>query len=209
MEFLLILCTGLLVGFLVPMPPGAIAVICIQRTLCKNRKSGFTSGLGAASANAVSATIAAFFLGIFLPFIEKNADILKVICGICIMILGISVFTKNPVIQMRKNSVRYQNLWSDFISVFIIAIINPAFILTFMAFFAFFNVSEITYLQGVGLIGGVYTGASLWWFLLTLGINTFRKEFRPRYMRYMNMASGALIVVLGLIVALSGIFGSQ
>ena len=199
----MILCTGMLVGFLIPIPPGAIAVVCTQRTLCKNRKSGFVSGLGASAANAISATIAVFFLGIVFPFIENNMEILKIICGVCIMILGISILTKNPVIQLRKKHTNKVNLWSDFLSIFLIAIVNPAFILTFMTFFAFFNVGEITYPQGVGLICGVFIGASLWWFIFTSGVNIFRNKFRVRYMLYLNKISGVVIIVLGLIVILS------
>ncbi|MDR2038546.1 MAG: LysE family transporter [Bacteroidales bacterium] len=193
---------------MVAIPPGAIAVLCIQRTLSKSRKSGFISGLGAASANTLSATIAAFFLGIVLPFIEKNIELLKIILGICVIVLGVITFFKNPVMQIRQNKEKKETLRSDFVSVFLIAIVNPAFILTYMAFFALFGVdSDISYFSGSFILAGVFIGASMWWFTLTTCIAMLRNKFRPRYLLYLNRTAGILIVLLGLVAVLSFLIG--
>jgi threonine/homoserine/homoserine lactone efflux protein len=208
MEFLLNLGIGIITGLMVAIPPGAIAVLCIQRTLSKSRKSGFISGLGAASANTLSATIAAFFLGIVLPFIEKNIELLKIILGICVIVLGVITFFKNPVMQIRQNKEKKETLRSDFVSVFLIAIVNPAFILTYMAFFALFGVdSDISYFSGSFILAGVFIGASMWWFTLTTCIAMLRNKFRPRYLLYLNRTAGILIVLLGLVAVLSFLIG--
>ena len=201
MESILILGKGLLTGFLVALPPGAMAVVCIQRTLSKSSKSGFISGLGATTGNVISATIATFFLGIVLPFIEKNFDILKTIFGILIILLGISIFIKNPAKQIKKKNVdKKENLWGDFLSVFLIALANPAFILTYMAFFAFFEINkeEVDHLKGIWLISGVFVGTMLWWLIFVTGINHLRGRFHIRYILYLNKIAGSVIIVLGI-----------
>ena len=206
MEWLNFLIKGITIGFVASIPLGPVGVICIQRTLCKSRRSGFVSGLGAAAADMIFAIIAAFFLTMVLAFVQRYIDILKVVGGIAVIIVGVNIFLKNPVVQIRRNRANKGSLWSDFLSVFGITLTNPAFILMFIALFASFGINNegtLPYVQGAGLIGGVLLGASLWWFVLTLGISFLRKWFRPRHMLYLNRISGALIVGLGAIAIIS------
>lgn len=44
---------GLLIGFSIAAPVGPIGVLCIRRTLAEGHASGFVSGLGAATADAI------------------------------------------------------------------------------------------------------------------------------------------------------------
>ena len=206
MQWLTFLMKGILIGFVASIPLGPVGVICVQRTLCKTRHSGFVSGLGAATADTLFATVAAFFLSMVLAFVQKHIDILKVVGGIAVIIVGVNIFLKNPVVQIRRNRANKGNLWSDYLSVFLITLTNPAFILMFMALFASFGISSegaVPYIQGTGLITGVFVGASLWWFVLTFGVSLLRKRFRPRHMLYLNRISGALIVALGAIAIIS------
>jgi len=205
MEWLTFLTKGMLIGFVASIPLGPVGVICVQRTLTKGRRSGFFSGLGAATADTIFAVIAAFFLSMVLAFVERHIDVLKVIGGICVIIVGVNIFLKNPAVQIRKNRANKGNLWSDYLSVFFITLTNPAFILMFIALFASFGISsdEGPTFQGTGLIAGVFVGASFWWFNLTLAVSFLRRRFRPRHMLYLNRISGSLIVALGAIAILS------
>lgn len=205
MEWLMFFFKGILIGFVASIPLGPVGVICVQRALCKNQRAGFISGLGAASADTVFATVAAFFLSIVMAFIQRYTIILKVIGGICVIIVGMSIFLKNPVVQIRKNRANKGSLWSDYLSVFFITLTNPAFILMFIALFASFGISIDggPVFMGTGLITGVFIGGALWWLTLTSAISLLRKKFRPRHMLYLNRISGALIVLLGIIAILS------
>ena len=206
MEWLVFFAKGLLIGFVASIPLGPIGMVCIQRTLARSQRSGFFSGVGAATADTFFATIAAFFLSVVMAFVERNIDLLRVIGGICVIIVGVSIFLKNPVVQIRRNRAGKGSLWSDFLSGFLLTLANPAFILVFLALFATFGISiqgDVPYFMGTGLIGGVLIGASLWWFSLTAGVSLFRRHFRPRHMLYLNRISGALIVGLGAAVILS------
>ena len=205
MESILILGKGLLTGFLVALPPGAMAVVCIQRTLSQSPKSGLISGLGATAGNTISAIIATFFLGIVLPFIGRNFDILKIVFGVLLILLGVSVFIKNPASQIRKSNVKKKEKhWRNFFSIFLIALANPAFILTYMAFFAFFEINKehIDHFQGAWLICGVFTGTLLWWIIFVTFINHLRNRFHLRYILYLNKIAGAAVIILGIIAIL-------
>lgn len=182
------------------MLPGPIWVLCVQRTLSKNQTSGFVSGLGASAADTIFAIIAFFSLSLVVSFIEKNTQIITVIGGLIVAVIGVNIFFSNPVVQIRRNRAGKKNLWQDFLSVFGITIVNPVYIFVFIALFAAFGVSHenLGMFNGTLMITGVFLGASSWWFLLTFLINLFRNRFRPRHLLYINRIAGAVIVVLGL-----------
>ena len=194
-----LLAKGIIIGLLSSIPLGPIGVMCIQRTLSKNQKAGFVSGLGAATADIIFATVTLYSLAVVMSFIENNLMFIKAIGGICVVIVGVTIFAKNPVVQIRNNrSGKGSSLWSDFLSMLLITIANPAFILIFVALFAAFGVSsDGQFISSVLMIAGVFLGSSLWWFILTFIVNLIRKKFRPRHLLWLNRLAGALIVILG------------
>lgn len=190
--------TGIIIGLMASIPLGPIGVLCIQRTLSKNHRSGFTSGLGAATADVLFASIALFSLTFVMSFIETHMIYIKAVGGICVIIVGVKIFLTNPVVQIRRNRAGKSSLWQDFISLFLITLANPAFILIFVALFAAFGVrQDMSLVSGLPMITGVYVGGALWWFMLTFVVNLFRTKFRPRHLLWINRVSGVVIVVLG------------
>lgn len=190
---------GLVIGFVASIPLGPVGVVCIQRTLSKSQRSGFVSGMGAACADFIFAVVAAFFLSFVMALIEDYINFIKVTGGIIVIIIGVNIFLKNPVIQIRKNRANKSDLWSDFISVFFLTLANPAFIFMFIALFAGFGISsgDTDTIHSFILVGGVFLGGAMWWFTLSSLISLLRKKFRPRHLLVLNRVSGALIVLLG------------
>ena len=58
-NILYLLLQGMGVGIAASITVGPVAVLCIQRTLSKSRRSGFASGLGVACADTLMAIFAA------------------------------------------------------------------------------------------------------------------------------------------------------
>ena len=206
-----ILLRGLTVGLIASITLGPVGVMCIQRTLSKNRQSGLVSGLGAAVADAIFAILAYFFIAIISSVIESHLQILKILGGICVVIVGVNIFLKNPVVQIRRNRAGKSNLWQDFASTFVLTLTNPAFILWLLVIFSAFNVGsaeggEMTFSTiktGLLMIGGFFGGAVAWWLLLTSVISLFRRRFRPRHLLWINRIAGVLITLLGAVAIIS------
>ena len=190
---------GILIGLMASIPLGPIGVLCIQRTLSKSHKSGFVSGLGASSADTLFAAVAFFSLSVVDSFIENNMMLIKALGGICVVIVGMKIFLTNPVVQIRRNRAGKGSLWQDYLSLFLITLANPAFILIFVALFAAIGVSgdSLGVVNGLFMIAGVFTGGSLWWFTLTFIVSLLRRRVRPRHLLWINRISGAVIVLLG------------
>lgn len=195
---------GVVTGFVASVFIGPVAVMCIQRTLSKNQRSGFVSGLGAATADTFYATLAFFSLSLIEPFLTRNATAITIIGSLIVISIGFSIFFKNPVVQIRRNRTGKSNLWQDYISIFLFTMANPGCFAIFVGLFSVFGLSsDMGEVNGVGVLAGVLAGAAAFWFGLSVTVNLVRKKFRPRHLLWMNRISGAIIVVIGLLAIIS------
>ena len=95
-NILYLLLQGVGVGIAASITVGPVAVLCIQRTLSKSRRSGFASGLGVACADTLMAIFAMLFSSILQRSIEANRLILSVVSGIIVVIVGVYIFLQTP-----------------------------------------------------------------------------------------------------------------
>ncbi len=193
------------VGMAASITVGPVAVLCIQRTLSKSRRSGMVSGVGVACADTFMALIAFFFYSMLQAQIEQYSQFLRVVGGVFVVIVGVVIFFQNPVSQIRRNRVGKTSLWQDFASMFVFTIANFVIVIPYiLAFFAMFSVGTVGGNEDVAsivssalIIAGFFCGALLWWFLLTSLISLFRRKFRPRHMLTINRVAGIVIGLLG------------
>lgn len=203
---------GFAVGLAASITVGPVAVLCIQRTLSKNRRSGLISGLGVACADTMMAVIAFFFYAMLEAQIEQYSSLLRVGGGIFVVIVGVYIFFQNPVPQIRRNRAGKSSPWQDFVSIFGFTLANFVIVIPYLlAFFAVFNVgaghggvTDVASVAGsVLIIMGFFGGAVTWWGALTSLISLFRRKFRPRHMLTINHIAGVVISILGVYTILS------
>lgn len=200
-----------MVGVAASITVGPVAVLCIQRTLSKSRRSGMISGLGVACADTLMALVAYFFYALLQSHIESYNLMLRVIGGIFVVAVGVYVFTQNPVIQIRKNRSGKGSDWQDFISIFGITLANFIMVIPYiLAFFAVFKVAgdgnDTSFgglVRGIVVCAGFFAGAVCWWSGMASIINLFRARFRPRHMLTINHVAGIVIGTLGAYTILS------
>ena len=132
---------GLCVGLASSVTVGPVAVLCIQRTLSRGYFSGIFSGLGVASADTLMAILSFTLYALLKDYIDKYNTAIMICGGIFVIIVGIFIFFKNPVPQVRKNRTGKNELWQDFASMFGFTLANFAIIIPYiLAFFTMFNI---------------------------------------------------------------------
>lgn len=120
---------------------GPVAVLCIQRTLSKGHMSGLISGMGVAVADALLAILAFSVFALLKSYIDEYYTAIQICAGIFVVLVGLFIFFKNPVPQIRKNRAGKKNLWQDFASMFGFTLANFVVIIPYiLAFFAMFNI---------------------------------------------------------------------
>jgi threonine/homoserine/homoserine lactone efflux protein len=193
---------GILMGLLVSVPPGPVGVMCIKRTMSRGIRSGVVSGIGAASADTLYSLVAGLGLSYVINFIQKEQFWIQLIGSLIIMAIAIKIFYSNPAIEFRNSRTRRRKPMEEFISVFLVTLSNPMVVFIFIAMFAGFNMlgENTNPLIVLFLVGGVFSGAMLWWFVLSIIINRFRNRIRLKNIWWMNKILGLIVFICGLVI---------
>jgi threonine/homoserine/homoserine lactone efflux protein len=189
----------LILGFSIAAPVGPIGILCIRRTLTKGGRSGFFSGLGAATADAFYGMIAAFGVTTVSNYLVGQQKWLKIIGGIFLLYLGAKMFVRKPVSEAAK--VESGGLAADYTSTFFLTLTNPATILLFSAMFAGMGLAASGGDRAAAglLVAGVFSGSAFWWLLLSSGTSLFRQQFDSRRLKFVDWFSGAILCSFGLL----------
>lgn len=209
MDYLTMPLYGIIAGLLASIPLGPIGVLCIQRTLSDSRRSGFFSGLGAATADTTFAALAIFALGWITGFIEKYQLWVEAFGGLLIFGFGLSMFLKKVVrsTSLKQNQGKKRHLM-NYISVLFLTLPNPAYFFVFVTIFATLGVGSMdpNTTQKWLIVAGAFIGAASWWFTLTSIVSLLRKKFTMRTMMWLNKISGAVIALLGAYAVLAVVY---
>lgn len=199
---------GLIIGFSIAAPVGPIGVLCIRRTLTEGRLSGFVSGLGAATADAVYGCIAGFGLTFISTFLIEQSQWLRSLGGGFLLYLGIRTFLahSNSLSDSDYPNVQGANLTRNYLSTFVLTLTNPLTILSFAAVFAGLGIGSTSsgnYLSALILVIGVFLGSCSWWFILSGSVGLFRQRIKPDSLIWVNRVSGVIIIIFGMIAIFS------
>jgi threonine/homoserine/homoserine lactone efflux protein len=199
--YLTLLLKGILIGFLVSIPLGPIGILVIQRTVNKSRIAGLMSGMGAALSDTVYAVIAGFSLTFIIDFIRENELLFQTFGAVVVLALGIHIFFKNPVTDLRRNRLKGNTHFQDIISSFLVTISNPLTVFVFIAVFTSSGVAinmEKPY-HSFFVILGIFSGAFIWWFSLSGVVSLVKHKINLRILWWINKTAGILIVLFVLI----------
>lgn len=189
---------GVIVGLAVSVPLGPIGILIIQRTVNKNRISGFLSGMGASVSDTIYAVVAGFSITYIIEFIRLHELVFQVVGALMVLALGIHIFFKNPVTDLRKYRRKGNSYFQDFLSTFLITFPNPMVVFIFLAVFAssgiVFQMNDLS--QAVSMVGGVFVGTNGWWLVLTSLVSLFRHKFNLRVLWWFNKIAGVIIVIV-------------
>jgi threonine/homoserine/homoserine lactone efflux protein len=194
---------GLVIGFAIAAPVGAIGLLCIRRTLAHGRLIGFVSGLGAASADALYGAVAALGLTAVSATLVAHQDVVRLVGGLFLLYLGTRTALALPALEAGSGSVR--GLAVAFGSTLALTLTNPTTILSFVAVFAGFGLGTAAgdRAAAVLMVCGVFLGSALWWLLLSGSVGFFRRALTLERLRWVNRGSGAMLVGFGFLSLLS------
>jgi threonine/homoserine/homoserine lactone efflux protein len=193
---------GLIIGFAMAVPIGPIGIMCIRKTLAEGHIRGLFIGLGAATADSLYSSIAAFGLTFVSDVITSQPFWLRLVGGSLLLFLGIRIFRakrKDPTIPSDN-----KGLLRSYISTFFLALTNPMTIFAFVAVFAAFGSGHrFSIISAYILVLGVFTGSCLWFLTLGYAATLFRKKLDVGGLRWVNRISGGLIILSGVVAFVS------
>jgi len=187
---------GLIIGFAMAVPIGPVGIMCIRKTLSEGHSRGMVIGLGAATADSLFGSIAAFGLTFVSDMIASQYFWLRLVGGGLLIFLGIRTFRarrEDAAIPLENNG-----LLGSYISAFLLALTNPVTIFAFVAVFAAFGVGQrLGIISACILVIGVFAGSFLWFLTLSYVATLFRKKLDSGGIRWVNRIAGILIILSG------------
>ena len=195
---------GLLIGLVFGVPAGAIGALTIQRTLEKGFFAGLITGVGSSAADLIYSCVGVFGITIISDFLTAHQEIIRILGGILLLLLGITILRKKELTVARQDAKGTPVFYC--LSAFTAAILNPATILSFMVAFTAFGISgDLNTYQGIALIVGILAGTLCWWSALSGGVTYFRKKVTNHIYKWLNCILGCFMALFGLVMMIQGI----
>lgn len=200
---------GAVIGFLIAVPVGPAAALCIRRSITVGAVAGYMTGIGAALGDAVFGAVAAFGLSFVQDFVQERERWLLGFGGLVLVIMGWTTMRHrprtvgDPVADDREHQFATHFHYAS--SSFFITVFNPLTVMAFGAAFAGRN------LAGVGaslpdaclLVASVFCGALAWWTIICTASVSLRARFTGTGLLWLNRCSGAVILGFGLLSLIS------
>ena len=191
------LARGYVLGFTIAATVGPISVLVIRRTLAEGRIVGLASGLGVATADATYGGIAAFGLTAITDVLVGGGRLLGLVGGIFLVWLAWQTIRSAPT--QAAVAERRGGLAGAYLSILALTLTNPLTILSFGALFAGLGLTGGTTIDAALLTLGVLAGSVTWWIILTTALTILRSRITEGWLRAINVGSGILIGVFGII----------
>jgi threonine/homoserine/homoserine lactone efflux protein len=200
---------GAAIGFLIAIPVGPAAALCIRRSITVGAMAGYMTGIGAALGDAVFGAAAAFGLSFVEKFVAEREAWLLGVGGVVLVIMGWTTMRHrprtvgDPVADDREHQVATHFHYAS--SSFFITVFNPLTLMAFGAALASRN------LAGVGanlpdaalLVAAVFCGALAWWTIICMAAVSLRARFTGAGLLWLNRVAGAVILGFGLLALIS------
>lgn len=154
-----------LIGFAIAAPVGPIGILCIRKTMEMGFIGAIAVGLGASLADSIYALIAITSLTIISNFLMEKEILIKLIGGTFLLYLAYKELQPNikSARMIVNNNERFIKLASQ---TFLLTITNPVTIIAFIAIFAGLGDNNITFMETIWMVIGVFLGSMTWWVIL-------------------------------------------
>jgi threonine/homoserine/homoserine lactone efflux protein len=191
-------------GVVVAAPVGAIAMLCMQRTLARGRMAGYATGLGIATADGLYAAIAAYGLTAVSDVLVGAQTWVRLLGGLALLVIGVSTILQSG--PARAARAEEGTLGAEYSSAVVLTLANPQTILTFAALFAGAGLAASgSWPTAAATTAGVFTGSALWWIALVTVVGLGRHVLTPKAVTWVSRVAGAAVVVFALWLVVAGV----
>lgn len=199
-----------LIGIAVAAPVGAMAVLCIDRTLHSGWRAGMATGLGIATADAVYGAVAAFGVTAVSNLLVSWQTPLRVVGGLALVYFGArSMVARPPAAAAHGDALQggarfHAGLYGSAVG---LTLTNPMTIIAFAAVFVSAGIAAASGpADAAAATAGVASGSLAWWTVLVTGTTLLRHGAGPTARLWLSRVSGAVIALFGLVAAASPLF---
>jgi RhtB (resistance to homoserine/threonine) family protein len=201
--------TFILTGILLNITPGNDTIFILSRSMAQGKKAGFMSVLGIATGSLIHTTLAAFGLSMIIAKSILVFSIIKYAGAAYLLYIGYQMLTDKTSLTINtpfsEKTIQLKKIYRDGV---ITNVLNPKVALFFISFLPQFIDSSVsnTVLPFLKL-GITFTITGTIWCLILANFASFlfsKLKHNKAVSNYINKTCGAVLIALGVKVALSG-----
>lgn len=206
---------GLVIGIVFGVPAGVVGVLSVQRVLMQGAFAGLMTGIGSSVADVFYACVGVFGITIISDFLLKYQG--PICMAGCLMVVAIGIQTIRKTGGSGKyapdpagagtgeQSGQLKSIMSCFLSSFVIAITNPATVLSFMVVFSMFRIGGTESVEeNIRLVFGIFCGTCVWWLAIAVIVSLFRSRITDSFHLKLNRIFGAFMILFGIVIGIRG-----
>jgi threonine/homoserine/homoserine lactone efflux protein len=184
------------IGLLLAVPVGPIGLLCLRRSLTMGMTAGMAVGLGAATADAIYAGIAAFAMGAAAPFIA-DAGWLGIVGGLMLIGIGLKDIAHRDAAPAPPTLRGHAGAYAGTV---LLTLTNPATVLTFAAIIVGLGLVPDMASMADGLVFtvGVFLGSTAWWVVLSGAGGKLGNHLPPAAIGWTRRVAGAVFIGFGI-----------
>ncbi|NUM47748.1 MAG: LysE family transporter [Anaerolineales bacterium] len=193
---------GLLAGYGIAIPVGAIAVLIIQTGIRCGFRTGFMAGAGAASADFLYAILAAFAGATLVRLLEPIEVPLKVVSAL--VLFGLAGWglrgslRKNEAKESTPQKIEACNPLRTYAQFLALTLINPLTVIYFAAYIIGRNIGALDSWGAIGwFIAGAGVSSLSWQTLLAVVGSVAHKSLPPGFQRGAVVLGNLIVLGLG------------
>ena len=160
-----------------------------------NAKRGFVAALGTIFIQVIWSTIGLLVLLGSYTQVHSNSNSYAIIGSIILFIMAVRIY------RSRENYNQQDKLSTNLFAIFgygcLASLIFPIRILGYMGIFSAQGITRhnLSYLQAIVPVFGVFLGAFLWWIIFTLCIHKTKKMISPKTLHKFHKFSAYILII--------------
>jgi threonine/homoserine/homoserine lactone efflux protein len=189
---------GILIGFLMAVPIGAVGILCIRRTLSSGRRQAFIVGVAGATADLLLSSISAFGIRLIYDFIKDHQYEIRLVGGVIILVMGLLLIRSRRVASVNERNIIEQS--KIYFSTLAIALTNPLVVFGYAGVMTAVGAAKVfnDYWSLSALVIGVFFGSLLWFVSISNLVHRFRFAVTEDKLAIVNRIAGVLLIIIGL-----------
>lgn len=197
---------GIFIGLVMAAPLGPVNIICLRRALTFGSMNGFIVGLGAAIADGIYGSMAAFGLVSITRLLEDINGWVEIIGGSILLIVGIKLWFSHPKLGSVQDT--YKDRFKAAIGTFILTMTNPMTILGFAALFIGLGLGKMgqNYANATLISTGIFLGSCFWWAILSVSAGKVSQKLSDDHLVLVNKISAVIISLFAMFAFIKNLF---
>ncbi|HEY8758672.1 MAG TPA: LysE family transporter [Candidatus Limnocylindria bacterium] len=187
--------TGLIAGFAIAMPPGAVTSLIVRIGLQRGFRSALAAGWGTATVDGVYCVVAVLAGAAIVPLLGAIDPPLRVVTGLVLVGLGLRGILGARREAPSAGSPDARDLAATYVRFIAITMVNPATLAYFIAVALGFAGSVLN--DAGAFIVGVFAASLTWHAILAVLSGSLHGRLSPNARTVLAVVANGVVIALG------------